>query len=233
MTGPDDTIRTAVRDHYAEIAIAESPCCAPDPRQVGYDPAELTGLPDEAVMGLGCGNPVALAGITEGETVLDLGSGGGIDVFLAARKTGPAGRVIGVDMTPEMLERAEKNAADAGLEHVEFRMGLIEDLPIEDGTIDVILSNCVINLAPDKAPVFAEAHRVLRPGGRIVVSDIVRNGPSPAEIDPASWSSCVDGALPLDDYLGAIAAAGFAAGEVLRREGEGPVFSVTVRAIKP
>ncbi|MBU1494903.1 MAG: arsenite methyltransferase [Actinobacteria bacterium] len=244
MTFPDDTIRIAVRDHYAEIARTETGCCAPappshsdascctEPEQIGYDPADLAGLPDEAIMGLGCGNPVALAGITEGEIVVDLGSGGGIDVFLAARKAGAGGRVIGVDMTPEMVERAERNATRAGLENVEFRLGLIEDLPIEDGTVDVILSNCVINLAPDKAPVFSEAFRVLRPGGRIVVSDIVRSGPAPAGIDPRSWSSCVDGALALDDYLEVIAAAGFEAAEVLRRDGEGSIFSATVRAFK-
>ncbi len=245
MTTPDDTIRTAVRGHYADIArtgasccdpepgsATSASCCAPVPEQFGYDAAELAGLPDETIMGLGCGNPVALAGITEGETVLDLGSGGGIDVLLAARRTGAGGRVIGVDMTPEMVERAERNAAAAGLDNVEFRTGLIESLPVDSGTVDVILSNCVINLAPDKASVFAEAFRVLRPGGRIVVSDIVRSGPSPAEIDPASWSSCIDGALPLDDYLGSIAAAGFEGAEVLRRDGEGLLFSATVRAVK-
>lgn len=232
MTIPEDTVRTAVRDHYAEIAVAETPCCSPTSAPGGYDPADLASLPEEAVMGLGCGNPVAMADITEGETVLDLGSGGGIDVFLAAGRTGPAGRVIGVDMTVEMLERAEKNAADAGLDNVEFRRGLIEDLPVEDATVDVILSNCVINLAPDKAAVFAEAFRVLRPGGRLVVSDIVRSGPGPEAIDPSSWSSCIDGALPLDDYLAAIAAAGFASAEVLSRDGDGPLFSATVRAFK-
>ena len=246
MTIPDDTIHTAVRGHYAKIALADASCCAaqPDPtpdascctppeNHNGYDPADLAALPDEAIMSLGCGNPVALAEIAEGETVLDLGSGGGIDVFLAARRTGPSGRVIGVDMTPEMLERAEKNATEAGLDNVEFRLGLIENIPVGDGTVDVILSNCVINLAPDKAPVFAEAFRVLRPGGRIVVSDIVRSGPAPIDIDPAAWSSCVDGALPLDEYLGAISAAGFSTPEVLIRDGEGSLFSATVRAVKP
>jgi len=246
MTIPDDTIRTAVRGRYAEIALTDASCCAPqtDPTpdascctppegHNGYDPADLAALPDEAIMHLGCGNPVALAEIAEGETVLDLGSGGGIDVFLAARKTGPSGRVIGVDMTPEMLERAEKNATEAGLDNVEFRRGLIEDIPVEDGTVDVILSNCVINLAPDKAPVFAEAFRVLRPGGRIVVSDIVRSGPVPTDIDQAAWSSCVDGALPLDDYLDAISAAGFDTPDVLARDGEGSLFSATVRAVRP
>jgi arsenite methyltransferase len=228
----DDTIRTAVRGHYARIALADAPCCGGGSAQTGYDAGELAGLPDEAIMGLGCGNPVALADIAEGETVLDLGSGGGIDVFLAARRTGPSGRVIGVDMTPEMLERAEENAARAGIDHAEFRLGVIEDLPVESATVDLILSNCVINLSPDKAAVFAEAYRVLRPGGRIVVSDIVRSVPAPEAIDPERWSSCVDGALLLDDYLAAIGSAGFERVEVLRREGEGPLFSATVRAWK-
>jgi SAM-dependent methyltransferase len=245
MTHPDDTIRAEVRDRYSRIAIAGSSCCSPGPAPAdessccppedptGYDPAELAGLPDDAVMGLGCGNPVTVAGIAEGDTVLDLGSGGGIDVFLAARHTGPSGRVIGVDMTPEMLERAQRNAAALGLDQVEFRRGLIEELPVEDATVDVILSNCVINLAPNKAQVFAEAFRVLRPGGRIVVSDIVRSAPGTEVIDVGRWSSCVDGALPLDEYLGAVASAGFASIEVLRRDGAGETFSATVRAIKP
>jgi arsenite methyltransferase len=229
----DDTIRTTVRDHYARIALTDASCCGGDTPETGYDVGELAGLPDEAIMGLGCGNPVAVADIAEGETVLDLGSGGGIDVFLAARRTGPSGRVIGVDMTSEMLRRAEDNAAGAGVDHAEFRLGVIEDLPVESATVDLILSNCVINLSPDKAAVFAEAYRVLRPGGRIVVSDIVRSVPAPGAIDPEKWSSCIDGALLLDDYLAAIAAAGFAGVEVLHREGEGPVFSATVRAWKP
>ena len=246
MNTPNDAIRITVRDRYARIATTTESCCAPAPDPSaedsccppaadpgGYDPAELAGLPDEALMGLGCGNPVALAGIDEGETVLDLGSGGGIDVFLAARHSGPTGRVIGIDMTPEMLERAERNAVTMGLDQVEFRRGLIEDLPVEDATVDVILSNCVINLAPDKAAVFGEAFRVLRRGGRPVVSDIVRTAPSADPIDPGRWSSCIDGALPLDDYLAAITAAGFSPVEVVQQEGTGTTFSVTVRAVKP
>lgn len=238
MTRTDKEIRSAVRINYATIALTEASCCSPDEPEaagVDYDPADLSDLPDEAIMGLGCGNPVAMAEIVEGETVLDLGSGGGIDVFLAARRVGSSGRVIGVDMTPEMLERAEANAARAGLDNVEFRQGLIEDLPVEDATVDVIISNCVINLAPDKAPVFAEAFRVLRPGGRLVVSDVVTDAALPAEIrdDLGSWSSCVGGALPQDDYLAAITGAGFTGVEVLEREGDGPIVSATVRASKP
>ena len=233
MTHPDDTIHTSVRDRYSHIAVTEAPCCSPDLRHLGYTAAELSELPDDAVMGLGCGNPVAKAAISEGETVLDLGSGGGIDVFLAARRTGPTGRVIGVDMTPEMLERAERNAAKLGVDHAEFRRGLIEELPVEDATVDVILSNCVINLAPDKAAVFADAFRVLRRGGRLIVSDIVRTAPATGQIDEDRWAACIDGALPLDDYLAAITGAGFTSVEVLDRIGDGDTFSVTVRASKP
>ena len=231
MTTPDQTIRDSVRSRYGAIALTGSPCCSPG--HDGYDPADLAGLPEGAVMGLGCGNPVAEAGIAPGETVLDLGSGGGIDVFLAARHTGGRGKVIGVDMTPEMLRRAEANASAAGITNVEFRHGTIEDLPVAGASVDVILSNCVINLSPDKPAVFAEAFRVLRPGGRLVVADIVRNGPATRAADPRTWASCVDGALPLDDYLGAIDAAGFERVEVLRRDGSGEAFSVTVRAVKP
>jgi len=245
MAQTDEEIHTTVRASYARIAVAgtsccgpaptELGCCDPDPTELGYRPEELADLPDEAVMGLGCGNPVALADIEEGDTVLDLGSGGGIDVFLAARKTGATGRVIGVDMTPEMLQRAEANAGRLGLDNVEFRRGLIEELPVTDASVDVIISNCVINLAPDKGRVFAEVLRVLRPGGRLVVSDIVTDGPLPDSVadDPAAWASCVAGALPRDEYLDTIRAAGLTDVEVLKQDGSGPVFSITVRALRP
>ncbi|MBI5157718.1 MAG: arsenite methyltransferase [Acidimicrobiia bacterium] len=235
MTQTDEEIHTTVRAAYARVAVTSSSCCAPDPTALGYHPEELADLPDEAVMGLGCGNPVALADIEEGDTVLDLGSGGGIDVFLAARKTGAAGRVIGVDMTPEMLQRAEVNAGRLGLDNVEFRRGLIEELPVADASVDVTISNCVINLAPDKRRVFAEVLRVLRPGGRLVVSDIVTDGPLPESVtdDPAAWASCVAGALPRDEYLDAMRAAGLTDVDVLKQDGSGPLFSITVRAMKP
>ena len=235
MPKTDEEIRQGVRASYAKAASSDASCCAPAPQEIGYDPAELTDLPDEAIMGLGCGNPVALADIGEGDTVLDLGSGGGIDVFLAARKSGDTGRVIGVDMTPEMLERAETNAAKLGLDNVEFRRGLIEDLPVEDATVDVIISNCVINLAPDKSAVFTEAYRVLRSGGRLVVSDLVSEGQLPQSVvdDPEAWASCVGGALQKSDYLAAIREAGLTDVEVLAQSGYGPLLSITVRATKP
>lgn len=235
MTIDVDATHANVRAAYARVAVEPSSCCGPSPEEIGYEASELAGLPDEAIMGLGCGNPVAHADIEEGETVLDLGSGGGIDVFLAARRTGDTGRVIGVDMTPEMLQRAEANAARLGLDHVEFRQGLIEELPVADGTVDVIISNCVVNLAPDKTRVFSEAVRVLRPGGRVVVSDIVSDGPLPSSVtdDPAAWASCVAGALPMAEYLQAMEVAGLTDIEVLRQDGSGPLLSITVRGVKP
>ena len=234
MTKTDEQIRLEVRTSYARAATAPSSCCDPSPAHIGYEADDLTGLPDEAIMGLGCGNPVALADIGEGDTVLDLGSGGGIDVFLAARRTGDTGRVIGVDMTPEMLQRAEANAARLELDNVEFRLGLIEDLPVEAGTVDVVISNCVINLSPDKDAVFREVARALRSGGRMVVSDLVTKGPLPAEVadDPEAWASCIGGALPESDYLAAISGAGLGDVTVLERRGTGPIYSITVRAIR-
>jgi SAM-dependent methyltransferase len=162
-------------------------------------------------MSLGCGDPVTLAGLQPGETVLDLGSGGGIDCFLAAKQVGPEGQVIGVDMTPDMLEKARANARHMGVENVEFRLGEIEHLPVADESVDVIISNCVINLSPDKPQVFREAYRALRPGGRLMVSDIVTRVELPPEIkqDLGSWAACVAGAWLDRDYVAAIEAAGF------------------------
>jgi SAM-dependent methyltransferase len=235
---PTEKIRDAVEKRYAEIARSGSSCCGDQTLvQIGYKQEELEALPQEALMGLGCGNPVRLAELRDGETVVDLGSGGGIDVFLAARQVGPSGRVIGVDMTPEMLARARANAERQGLKNVEFRQGLIEALPVADHSVDVILSNCVINLAPDKSAVFKEALRVLKPGGRLVVSDMVAREELPAEVreDPKLWASCLGGALPEPLYLETVRAAGFPRAQVLTREGLeiGQVYSVTVRADKP
>ena len=178
---------------------------------IGYSEEDLEQAPEGANLGLGCGNPVALASLREGEVVLDLGSGAGFDSFLAAERVGPAGRVIGVDMTAEMLDKARENAKKSGRANVEFRLGEIEHLPVADSSVDVILSNCVINLSPDKAEVFAEAFRVLRPGGRLMVSDIVLTAPLPAPLAESAllYSSCVAGALLKTEYLGHIAGAGF------------------------
>jgi SAM-dependent methyltransferase len=231
MTQPRDTrendIHRIVRDRYGEIARAGSPVpeaggCAPKPAdlaaRLGYDDSELAEAPDGANLGLGCGTPLQHAQVQEGETVLDLGSGAGFDAFLAAREVGEGGRVIGVDMTPEMLERARRNAREGGYRNVEFREGRIEALPVADASIDVIVSNCVINLVPDKARVYREVARVLRPGGRMVVSDVVLDAALPASIagDVAALTGCVAGAALRADYLAAIQAAGLTDIEVLR-----------------
>ncbi len=179
---------------------------------IGYSEEEITGAAAAGNLGLGCGNPTALAGLKPGETVVDLGSGAGFDALLSAEKLGPDGRFIGVDMTPEMLERARTNAVNAGYARsVEFREGLIENLPVASESVDVVISNCVINLSPDKAQVFREAHRILKPGGRIAVTDIVLSEPLPAEVAQlaASWIACVGGALTEEDYLGHMRDAGF------------------------
>jgi ubiquinone/menaquinone biosynthesis C-methylase UbiE len=233
----DGEIRNAVEKRYAEIATSGSRCCGDQGLvQIGYKKEELEALPEPALMGLGCGNPVRLAELREGETAVDLGSGGGIDVFLAARQVGPSGRVIGIDMTPEMLARARANAERLGLTNVEFRQGLIEALPVQDSSVDVILSNCVINLAPDKGAVFREAFRVLKPGGRLIVSDMVAKERLPEAMreNPGTWAACIGGALPEEEYLDTIRKAGFPTVQALTREGLelGHVYSITVRAEK-
>jgi ubiquinone/menaquinone biosynthesis C-methylase UbiE len=207
----------------------------------GYSPEERAAVPGEAEqISLGCGNPIALANLKAGEVVLDIGSGGGIDVFLAARKVGPTGRVIGVDMTPAMLERARGTALKNGYQNVEFRQGQAEALPVEAGTVDVILSNCVINLTEDKGLVFREAFRALKPGGRLEVSDMVTSGALPlqARQDAGEWAGCVSGALPEQEYLDLIAQAGFSEVVVRGRSASGEVagvkvYSAIVAARKP
>jgi SAM-dependent methyltransferase len=178
---------------------------------LGYSEADLAAVPEGADLGLGCGNPQAIAALKPGERVLDLGSGGGFDAFLAARQVGPTGGVIGVDMTPEMIALARSNATKVGLDYVEFRLGEIEHLPLADASIDVIMSNCVINLAPDKAAVFREAYRVLAPGGRLAISDMVAVGDLPAAIanDPAAYTGCIAGAATVTDLERMIVDAGF------------------------
>ena len=216
-------IKNIVREKYGNIAATSGSCCRSVSccggpavvteigKKIGYDEADLSAAPEGANLGLGCGNPIALASLKEGETVLDLGSGAGFDCFLAAGRVGPTGRVIGVDMTPEMIERATENARKDGIENVEFRQGDIEHLPVEDGSVDVIISNCVINLAPDKGRVFSEAFRVLKPGGRLMVSDIVLTRPLPDFVknSVAAYIGCVAGAALKEDYLGAMRQAGF------------------------
>ena len=217
-----DTIKKRVKEGYAKIAQKGTSCCPGSSccgsgnaktisKTVGYTDKELSAVPEGSNLGLGCGNPVALASFKKGETVLDLGSGAGFDAFLAAKKVGVTGRVIGVDMTPEMLERARANAKKGGFDNVEFRSGEIEKLPVEDSVIDVVISNCVINLSPDKETVFKEAFRVLKPGGRLMVSDLVLAKDLPEQIKGSveAYVGCLAGAIRKDDYLGFIKQAGF------------------------
>jgi arsenite methyltransferase len=218
-------VKKAVRERYGRIARTAAGCCGADKditcgcggasqdlsRLVGYSDEDLGSLPEGADLGLGCGNPVALASLKKGETVLDLGSGAGIDCFLAAKKVGAKGRVIGVDMTADMLEKARANARKAKLRNVEFRLGEIENLPVADCSVDAVISNCVINLCPDKKRVFKEVFRVLRPGGRMMVSDIVLKAPLPDAVRGSveAYVSCIAGAALKKQYLAAIRAAGF------------------------
>jgi arsenite methyltransferase len=215
-----DQVHDVVKSGYAEVARQGGGCCGAGATSshgqtaafIGYAEEDITGAAAEANLGLGCGNPTALASLKPGETVVDLGSGAGFDALLSAEKLGPEGRFIGVDMTPEMLERARTNAVKAGFARtVEFREGLIENLPVASGSVDVVISNCVINLSPDKGQVFREAYRVLKPGGRLAVSDIVLSKPLPADIAKVaeSWIACVGGALVEDEYFGHMRAAGF------------------------
>jgi len=256
-----DSIKKFVRERYGAIAKKQGSCCGPSTsccgqsrnaddvsRKIGYSEGELSMLPGEANLGLGCGNPTALASLTEGETVLDLGSGAGIDCFLAARKVGMTGKVVGVDMTSEMVDRARQYAKEGGHDNVEFRLGEIESLPAPDSTFDVVISNCVINLSPDKKKVFDEAFRVLKPGGRLLVSDIVLLKELPAAVRTSveAYTGCVAGALLKDDYLDRISSAGFVDVEVLEENrisldfqpGEisdlaASVESIKVRGMKP
>ncbi len=218
-----DEIRTAVRSTYGDIAAQEqtgcgcscggSPAASPEQlaTQMGYSEDEIATAPGGANLGLGCGNPQAIASLRPGETVVDLGSGAGFDCFLAARQVGESGQVIGVDMTPEMVSKARANAAEAGVSNVSFRLGEIEHLPVADGTVDVIISNCVINLSPEKPDVFSDAFRVLRSGGRLAVADVIATAPLPESAlqDLKAYAGCVSGAVLADQIEAMLARAGF------------------------
>jgi ubiquinone/menaquinone biosynthesis C-methylase UbiE len=247
-----EQIKTTVREHYAALVKSGEPCCSPSSscnieiidgesaNQNGYTNAQLSSIPSDAVdNSFGCGNPLMYADICEGDVVLDLGSGAGIDVLLAAKLVGTSGRVIGIDMTPEMIEKAQKNAEEADAKNVEFRLGEIESMPVEDESVDWVISNCVINLAPDKDSVFREAHRVLKPGGKLLVSDIVANHlPKWLRSTISNWANCISGALPEDQYLDSIRRAGLEEVQVFSKSpyakiGKAEVASIKVGALKP
>lgn len=218
-----ETGATGPADQGDSCCSSRQSCCGPSDssqtisRQIGYSEDDLSAVPEGANLGLGCGNPLAFASIREGDTVLDLGSGAGFDCFLASKRVGETGRVIGVDMTAEMLDKARENARKAGYANVEFRLGEIEHLPVADNSVDLVISNCVVNLSRDKVQVFMEALRALRPGGRLMVSDIVlvRDLPLVVRDSVAAYVGCLSGAMKRDDYLGAIKTAGFSGVEVM------------------
>ena len=260
FVSPEDIdIRSAVRERYGSIAEkaaqgksadcgcgpsqGEGSCCGPaDDRETFsmvsklYQDPDVDELPDEVTeISLGCGDPVTLASLKPGQTVLDLGSGGGIDCFLAAKKVGPTGKVIGVDMSAAMIERARTNKAKLGAENVEFRLGEIEHLPVADNSVDVIISNCVINLSPDKPQVFREAFRALRPGGKLAVSDIVTDGPLPDVVKNSlsAWAGCVAGALDVNVYISGIQNAGFEQVELVPSYWNQEIIETAVEQLDP
>lgn len=250
-----DTIKDKVKERYGKIALTGNTdcCCMPGEcntgdspidatKIIGYDSEELKAIPEAAILGVGCGAPIKFADLKEGETVLDLGSGAGIDVFLSANKVSKSGKVIGIDMTDEMLEKARKNATDGNYTNVEFRKGDIEkNIPVEDGTIDAVISNCVINLTTDKTSAFKEVHRILREGGRMIISDLVTDRElDQNQISTEQWCSCIDGALTQERYINSIKKAGFHDVSILDQriymEGEKvngrKITSLVIKAIK-
>ncbi len=240
----NEEIRKAVRESYGKIALQETNSCCPTgscgcgcgstqdnvSKAIGYSDEELSAVPESANMGLGCGNPTALASLKKGEVVLDLGSGAGFDCFLAAAKVGESGKVIGVDMTAEMIEKARGNASKDGYRNVEFRLGEIENLPVADNSVDAVISNCVINLSPDKKRVFEETYRVLKPGGRVMVSDIALLKELPPEIKNSigAYVGCVAGANTKEEYLKTVEAAGFQEVEVVSEISADSIYSSSI-----
>jgi arsenite methyltransferase len=246
----EQEIKKAVRQRYARAAtqgggcgcggVPASSCCGSTDvaqnisKAVGYSDEDIGAVPEGANLGLGCGNPVALASLKEGEVVLDLGAGGGFDCFLAAKKVGKKGKVIGVDMTPEMIDKARENARRGGYTNVEFRLGEIENLPAADNSVDAVISNCVINLAPDKERVFSEAHRVLKPGGRLMVSDIVllKELPQAIKASVEAYVGCISGAMLRDGYLKAMRKAGLTGVKVVQQTSFPVEFIVDDKTMK-
>ncbi|MGY5874266.1 MAG: arsenite methyltransferase [Candidatus Thorarchaeota archaeon] len=245
----DEEIKDEVKKAYSQVAQRSSSCCGPT-QSSSCGPSEsscteslaetygysVEGLPASVTESFaGCGNPVALAGLKEGEVVLDLGSGAGLDMFVAAEKVGKTGRVIGVDMTQDMIDKAKENAVKLGFDNVEFRLGDIEDLPVEDESVDVIISNCVINLTPNKSKVFESSFRVLKPGGRMMISDIVLETPLPDKMkdDVATYTGCVGGAILEEEYLQLMRDAGFVRVETVSKAGYGAAVSAKIAAYKP
>ena len=252
----NDSIKQEIKAKYGKIALIGntesccmpgSSCCDPGPpvqsaKIVGYDAEELEAIPQASILGLGCGSPTGFADIQPGETVVDLGSGAGIDVFISAMKAGDRGRVIGIDMTDEMLENARRNAKEHGYGTVEFRKGDVEkEIPVERDSVDAVISNCVINLTTDKVAAFAEVHRILKKGGRMVISDLITDKELPPEqVDTGKWCSCIDGALTRETYLNSVKEAGFRNVEVLQENlymnadqtGGRKITSLVIRAVK-
>ena len=243
----DSDVKELVRERYGNFAQNATESCCGDGEATTKNPLyeleQLDGLPDEALLAsAGCGNPTAIGDLNAGETVVDFGSGGGIDCFIAARAVGEQGRVIGIDMTPDMIDLARKNASNLGVSNVEFHLAEMENTPLESSSVDVIISNCVINLAPDKDAVFREAYRILKPGGRMFISDMVLTAPLPAHAteDAENWVSCLSGAEPQDIYMGRMATAGLADIEIMdskpwkgEEEWASRVHSANIKAFKP